>query len=204
MPRFVSLPLLGRFARRAPRPWLFLPGFAVGLAVLGGCGESDPRLPVVDLAAIEAIIAEADANDRVLVIDFWATWCVPCVAMFPDVHEGLKARGDAVRAVSITLDDPGEMERNAVAFLKEHDALKDAYRMKPDGVEQARVVDALGERWQDVVIPAFLVFDRDGELAGEFLEGGDATVEAILARVDELTGERVEAGMGAGSEADGG
>ena len=199
---------------QSPRPWTFLPAFAISAALLAGCGGSgdsrsstdgvdsaasegsedssdgDPpeRLPVVGLEEIRAIIAEADRNNRVLVIDFWATWCVPCVAMFPELHEGLVQRGDEVRPISVTLDGP-DAESKAVAFLQKHNAMKDAYRMEPVGEVQSDVVDALGQRWVDVVIPAILVFDRDGQLAGEFLEGGDATVRAILDRVDELTAD---------------
>lgn len=203
---------------RGPRPWLFLPAFAMSFFLLGGCGGSQPEadnepeaqrqaegeraadqpataetLPVVGLEEIEVIIDEADRNDRVLVIDFWATWCVPCVAMFPDLHAGLKERGDAVRPVSVTLDGP-DAEAKAVDFLKKQNAMEDAYRVEPVGEVQSDIVDALGENWNDVVIPAILIFDQNGELAGEFLEGGDATVRAILARVDELTAADAEAG----------
>ena len=141
---------------------------------------------MVGLEEIRGLIREADRNDRVLVIDFWATWCVPCVAMFPDLHEGLKARGDVVRPVSVTLDGP-DAEAKAIDFLQKQNAMQDAYRVQPDGEVQSDIVDALGEQWTDVVIPAILVFNQDGELAGEFLEGGDATVRAILERVDALT-----------------
>ncbi|MFW5681867.1 MAG: TlpA family protein disulfide reductase [Phycisphaeraceae bacterium] len=207
--------------RRGPHPWAFLPAFAVSAILLGGCDGSQPEaerqpegerqaeaeqqtadesataetLPVVGLEEIRAIIDEADRNDRVLVIDFWATWCVPCVAMFPDLHAGLKERGDAVRPVSVTLDGP-DAEAKAVDFLQKQNAMADAYRVQPDGEVQSDIVDALGDNWNDVVIPAILVFDQNGELAGEFLEGGDATVRAILTRVDELTA----AGAGAGDE----
>ena len=147
--------------------------------------QASATLPVVGFEDIQAIIDEAARNDRVLVIDFWATWCVPCVAMFPDLHTGLKERGEDVRPVSVTLDGP-DAEAKAVAFLQKHNAMKDAYRVEPVGEVQARIVDELGDQWVDVVIPAILVFDRDGRLAGEFLEGGQATVRAILERVDEL------------------
>ena len=147
--------------------------------------EEAASLPVAGAEELVALIEETSARDRVLVIDFWATWCVPCVAMFPDLHAGLKERGEAVRPVSVTFDGPS-LEGKAVAFLKQHGAMTDAYRVPPDGEAQSRIVDELGREWRDVVVPAILVFDRDGELAGEFLEGGDATVEAILQRVDQL------------------
>lgn len=150
--------------------------------------QASATLPLVGLEEVKAIMDEAARNDRVLVIDFWATWCVPCVAMFPDLHAGLKERGEDVRPISVTLDGP-EAESKAVAFVQKHGAMKDAYRVEPVGEVQARIVDELGDQWVDVVIPAILVFDRDGELAGEFLEGGQATVRALLERVDELTAD---------------
>jgi len=154
--------------------------------------ESDPQEPVSDaeqhlevvgLEDIKTIIAESAAADRVLVIDFWATWCVPCVEMFPSLHEGLIARGDVVRPVSITLDDPSR-EPAAVAFLARHHALHDAYIIKNDSQAQQALPEGLGNDWKNLAVPAILVYDFNGELSAEFLEGGSTL--AILEHVDGL------------------
>lgn len=163
--------------------------------VLSSCGEGSAQdasessddgvhhLQVVILDDIKAIVTESAAEDKVLVIDFWATWCVPCVEMFPSIHEGLVARGDGVRAVSVTLDDPSR-EADAVAFLVEHDALHDAYIIKSDSAAQQALADGMGEKWNSLAVPAILVYDQGGNLVGEFLEGG--STDAILEQVDNL------------------
>ena len=144
------------------------------------------ELPRIDLTGLQAKIAEAAAADKVLVIDFWATWCVPCVAMFPELHAGLKALGDRVETISVTLDAPGKLEQAAIAFLVKQHALDGAYAIMPDTDAQYAIVDALGSEWQDLVVPAILVFDTDGRLAGEFLEG---EAEPILAKAESLIGD---------------
>lgn len=141
------------------------------------------HLPIVALEDIKAIITETAELDQVLVIDFWATWCVPCVEMFPSLHEGLVARGESVRAVTVTLDDPSR-EPAAVEFLVEQDALHDAYIFKNDSAEQQALADGLGEKWDSLAVPAILIYDTQGHLVGEFLEGG--STDAILERVDTL------------------
>lgn len=147
------------------------------------------HLQIVDLDGIKKIIAEADAADQVLVIDFWATWCVPCIEMFPGIHAGLVDRGAtgldgaAVRAVTVTMDDPSR-EAAAMDFLREHDALHDAYIFVNDSAAQQALADGLGREWNSLAIPAILVYDSEGNLAGEFLEGG--LTQSILEQVDRL------------------
>lgn len=141
------------------------------------------HLPVVALDDINALIAETAERKQILVIDFWATWCVPCVEMFPGLHEGLVARGDKVRAVTVTLDDPSR-EAKAVAFLAKHDALHDAYIIKNDSEAQQAVADGVGKKWDSLVVPAVLVYDASGQLSDEFLEGG--ATQAILHHIDQL------------------
>ncbi len=151
----------------------------------GGDSMAEPvdHLQIVDAEGIKSIVAETAAQDKVLVIDFWATWCVPCVQMFPGIHEGLVARGDKVRAVSVTLDDPSR-EAAAIKFLAKHDALHDAYIIKNDSDAQQELVEKIGKKWDSLVVPAILVYDAKGNLVGEFLEGG--MTDAILEQVDDL------------------
>ncbi len=185
---------------------LWIPGLVLVISLLTGCDDPnaqppapvesistagapptetaiDHHLQVVALDDIKRLIAETAEQDQVLVIDFWATWCVPCVEMFPSLHEGLVARKGPVRAVTVTLDDPSR-EPAAVAFLSEHDALHDAFIFENDSAAQQALADGLGESWNNLAVPAILVYDSTGQLSAEFLEGG--STQAILDHVDYL------------------
>ena len=147
-----------------------------------GTRPSAEPLPRIDLAGLERLKREATEADRILVLDFWATWCVPCVEMFPRLHGELKGL-EGVEIVSVTLDTPGEAEAKAIRFLRKHDARAGAYMLAPDVEKRLAVPESLGRAWSDLVVPAVLVYDRSGNLAGERLEGGAGP---IIERVKEL------------------
>jgi thiol-disulfide isomerase/thioredoxin len=113
---------------------------------------------------------------KVVVVDFWSTWCAPCIKELPDLaayHERLRARSDVV-LLSFNVTD----ERDTVkAFVKERKIDFPVYK-----------ADVLIGPYELTVFPTKLVIDMRGPTPGvvRFRREGAASVPSIEARVAEL------------------
>jgi len=60
-------------------------------------------------------------NDTVYLVNYWATWCKPCVEELPDFLELEKQMKDEkFKMILVSLDFPSQIESRVVPFLKEH------------------------------------------------------------------------------------
>jgi thiol-disulfide isomerase/thioredoxin len=88
---------------------------------------------------------------KVVVLDFWATWCPSCVAGVPELHELVKKYSrDQMVLISISHDSDGEKWRNFVA--KKH-------------MEWAQYWDRdhrIGSLFGIQALPTYLVIDKEG------------------------------------------
>ncbi|MGC9341895.1 MAG: TlpA disulfide reductase family protein, partial [Bacteroidales bacterium] len=61
-----------------------------------------------------------DSSDKLHIINFWATWCSPCVTELPYFEEAAqKFEGEDVEFTLVNLDFPSQVESRLVPFLEE-------------------------------------------------------------------------------------
>lgn len=159
----------------------FLAGLTIGLLFLtavAGCQQrsaSGPHPPAP--TALPASVAES-WRGKVVVADFWATWCAPCRASSPNVqilHEQF-ASDPGVLVVAVHADDGVE---NPGACLEEH---RYTYPLVAKGGE---VADAFGVN----ALPTFVVLDQEGrEVFRHVGMMSQAMREKIAAQVRALRG----------------
>src|SRR5688572_10419586 len=81
----------------------------------------DPAPAIEPKAWIQGSPVTKYEPGRVYVVEFWATWCPPCVASIPHLSELQKKYADKLTIVGVNVDSLGEkMELDAVrAFVKQ-------------------------------------------------------------------------------------
>ena len=111
----------------------------------------------------------------VVVLDFWAPWCVPCRASFPAL-DGLQTKYGAqgLRVLGLTLDTNDDA---IIAFL---DAVPVTFTILRDASGEA------GEAFGVVAMPTTFVLDKEGRIAARFEGGGSAVHAKVEAAVATL------------------
>ncbi|MDQ3686174.1 MAG: TlpA family protein disulfide reductase [Acidobacteriota bacterium] len=136
---------------------------AATTATKKAANATTPAVRVVDAAELAKLIRRDSQRPRPLLVNFWATWCEPCRAEFPDlvqIDNQYRARG--LDFFTVSLDDMAELTKNVPQFLREVRAEQiPAYLL--NAVEPESAIIAVDKEWRGE-LPATFLFDRSGQL----------------------------------------
>ncbi len=90
----------------------------------------------------EAIL---DSTEQLTVVNYWATWCAPCLAELPYFSAVEKQNADDVRWVFVSLDRPKQIERMKEIIRKEN--LKGEFYLLDDLKNQKVWRSSIDENW---------------------------------------------------------
>jgi thiol-disulfide isomerase/thioredoxin len=122
-----------------------------------------------------------DQDDTTYVINFWATWCSPCIQEIPYFEALHRDSGDRpLRIRLVSLDFPSRAERQLKPFLQEQSISAEVYLMTD--LDYNSWIDRVDPDWSGA-LPATLIYHGDrrtfleGELSEEELK---TNVESIM------------------------
>ncbi len=163
-----------RRGRRAPRKVRAVPAAASSPAAKSAKSAPTAAAAVVpekiavreiDVTALKKLLQRDPTAEkaRPLLVNFWATWCDPCRDEFPDlvgIDRDYRARG--LEFITVSLDEPAEINTTVLLFLREMRAGMPAYLLNTNN-EPETAISAVDPTWQGE-LPATFLFDARGQI----------------------------------------
>ena len=151
------------------------------LGLLAGC-YSGSRPPRIGGAAPDFTVRDGtravslhDLRGKVVVLNFWATWCPPCIEEMPsmvEMQQQLKSRGVTVLAVSVDVD-----QKAYQTFIKDH---KVDLLTARDADQQSNTLYGTSQ------FPETYVIDRQGVIRRKFIGAVNWTSPEIVDYLSNL------------------
>lgn len=155
--------------------------FAAGLALLALTAAAQAGEVTLHRVRYDQLVDVVKQHrGRVVLVDFWASFCQPCKKAFPkliQMHQKHATEGLVV--ITVSMDDPedADAEKAARDFLRSVNA-----------PFLNLLLDEKSEAWKDRLpvtsLPSVYLFNREGQVERRWLEGPDyASIEQLVVQL---------------------
>jgi thiol-disulfide isomerase/thioredoxin len=150
-------------------------------------GGDEPAMDLVGKAAPDFVLKDIDGKDvamsslkgSVVLLDFWATWCGPCVQSLPKIAEIGREQGP--KGVKVYAVNLREGEAEVKQFLSRNDLTGLTVLLDKDG--------STGEKYKADAIPQTVVVGKDGVVKKVIIGAGPASEQALRAAIQSALSE---------------
>ncbi len=137
-----------------------------------------PKVTQIDEIKIKSLLKP---NGKPLLVNFWATWCVPCREEFPELVALDKEYKGKIDFITISLDDLAEINHDVPKFLNEMNATMPAYLLKT--TDENAAISSISKEWSGG-LPFTILYDENGEVV--HTKQGKIKPEIVKEKIDSL------------------
>jgi thiol-disulfide isomerase/thioredoxin len=117
-----------------------------------------PKVTVVNGDELKNLLKP---NGKLLLVNFWATWCDPCREEFPELVKISTDYREKIDFITVSLDDLDDLKLAVPKFLSKMNAKMPAYFLKTS--DEETLIGEISEDWQGG-LPFTLLYDADGKI----------------------------------------
>lgn len=126
--------------------------------------EKEFKVDVLDYTLLEPYLNKS--TDSIYVVNFWATWCAPCVKEFPYFEQLQKEyKSEKLDVLMVSLDFPNQIDKSLYPFIKNRKT--DLNVVLLDDPAQNVWIEKVDSTWSGA-LPATLVYKGNSRV---FIEG---------------------------------
>lgn len=118
---------------------------------------SSALIPTLNFEAFDSEYLQ-QKNDTTYIINFWATWCKPCIEELPAFERINKEySGQKVKVILTSLDFPERLEKQVIPFIKKYELKSKVVLL--DDPDANSWIPKVSEQWSGA-IPATIIYNQ--------------------------------------------